>query len=500
MRRHHWTARALVPPKRIFCPLMILGLFLGATAYARADFIYWSEFGGGNIRRANLDGSGMITLVSGLANPLGPSLDLAGGQMYWGDKGSGDIRRANLDGTEQTILIRGLPGPGAPALDLASGQMYWNDNDGGDIRRANLDGTGQTILIRGLNGPKAVTLDLAGGKMYWADSDSGKIRRANLDGSELMILVTGMASPALVALDVAGGKLYWSNQGSGDIRRANLDGSGQEILIRNLNAPSGIAFDLAGGKMYWTNAGSGDIRRANLDGSGQKILISGLNGPAIIALDVSAPLPVQVTGYSADVIIDKDPQARFAQPFHASTFAWLESGAADDDGTPHDDGLPAGLAFLSATGSRATYQIQLANANNVLQLSAGQMGTLTLTTPATYRALYILASSGDGTTSSVGSGTINFADGSTQAFSFNVFDWCNGQGGLHPEAVLPGPDGRADVGSGGTAFVYNQDCDFQVYETVIPIDPSHAGVAIAGIDFTGAPDAFFSNIFAVSRL
>ena len=72
--------------------------------------------------------------------------------------------------------------------------------------------------------------------------------------------------------------------------------------------------------------------------------------------------------------------------------------------------------------------------------------------------------------------------------------------GLHPEAVLPGPDGRADVGSGGTAFVYNQDCDFQVYETVIPIDPSHAGVAIAGIDFTGAPDAFFSNIFAVSRL
>jgi hypothetical protein len=134
----------------------------------------------------------------------------------------------------------------------------------------------------------------------------------------------------------------------------------------------------------------------------------------------------------------------------------------------------------------------------VLQLSAGQTGTLTLTTPGAYSTLHVIASSGDGTPSSVGSGTINFADASTQAFSYNAFDWCNGQGGLHPEAVLPGPNGRADVGPNGTAFIYNQDCDFQVYETVIAIDPSHADVAIASIDFTGAPDAFFSNIFGVS--
>ena len=102
---------------------------------------------------------------------------------------------------------------------------------------------------------------------------------------------------------------------------------------------------------------------------------------------------------------------------------------------------------------------------------------------------------------SVGSGNINFADGSTQAFSFNTFDWCNGpygQDGLHPEAVLPGPIGRADAGPNGMAFLYNQDCEFQIYETVVAVDPSHAGVAIASIDFTAAPDAFLSNIFAVS--
>jgi hypothetical protein len=216
------------------------------------------------------------------------------------------------------------------------------------------------------------------------------------------------------------------------------------------------------------------------------------------AIQQVLPLPIAVTGYSADVISDKDPSARFAQPFGSGTFAWFEAGAVDDNGTQHNDGLTAGLTFVSATGSRATYQIQPPNANNVLQLGAGQTGTLTLTTPAAYSTLYVIASSGDGTQSSVGSGTINFSDGSTQAFSYNSFDWCNGQGGLHPEAALSGPIGRADIGPDGTAFGYNQDCDFQIYETVIAIDPSHAGAAIASIDFTGAPDAFLSNIFAVS--
>jgi hypothetical protein len=115
-----------------------------------------------------------------------------------------------------------------------------------------------------------------------------------------------------------------------------------------------------------------------------------------------------------------------------------------------------------------------------------------------YSTLYVLASSGDATSSSGGSGIIHFADGSTQDFSYDSFDWCNAQGRFRPEAVLAGPTGRADVGPNGTAFVYNQDCDFQVYETVIVIDPAHAGVAIASLDFTGAPDAFFSNVFAVS--
>src|SRR5262249_52101925 len=172
----------------------------------------------------------------------------------------------------------------------------------------------------------------------------------------------------------------------------------------------------------------------------------GATWAAAILQAIPLTRPVSVTGYNADVISDKDATAVFAPPFHGGPFAWFDAGAVDDSGVRHEAGLPAGLTFVSATGSGATYQLQPANANSVLQLGAGQTGTLTLTTPAAYSTLYVIASSGDGTSSSVGSGNINFADGSIQAFSFNAFDSCNGpydQGGRNPEGGLPGPIGRA---------------------------------------------------------
>jgi sugar lactone lactonase YvrE len=284
--------------KRCLCGLAALGLFLVATGQARPDFIYWSDAGRGEIRRANLDGTEMTTLVSRLSFPSGPALDFAGG-MIWADFTGGDLRRANLDGTGETTLIK-LGAPFAPVLDLAGGQMYWTDwgnsNGGfglGSIQRANLDGTGQTTLVSGLTSPNHVAVDLAGGKMYWGNNiGAPEIQRANLDGSGQEILVPNAGDPvSWITLDVAHGQMYWSNFGgvNGTIRRANLDGSGQEVLVRNVNSPIGIALDVAGGKMYWADFYGQDIQRANLDGTDQEILITGLFEPSGIALDLGTP-------------------------------------------------------------------------------------------------------------------------------------------------------------------------------------------------------------------
>jgi len=273
---------------------LILVLLLGGVSQARSAYIYFSEGPGGRISRANLDGTGKVTLASGLSVPIGPTLDLARGQMYWGELATATMRRANLDGTGRTNLISG-PNGGSPALDLAGGRMYWNVASSGNMRRANLDGSDQQVLISGLNDPHAPVLDLVGGKIYWANFGNGDVRRANLDGTGQETLVPGLASSSLLALDVAGGKMYWTVQrANGDIRRANLDGTGQEILVRNQNSPAGIALDLNQGHLYWANFGGGDIRRANLDGSGETILVTGLSGPVMVSLDIISDGPASI--------------------------------------------------------------------------------------------------------------------------------------------------------------------------------------------------------------
>ena len=165
--------------------------------------------------------------------------------MYWTDAGSiGDIRRANLDGTGQQVLVTGQNSPAGMALDPVAGQMYWASQFGGAIWRAHLDGTAQQVFLSGLPEPTDIALDVAGGTIYWTDW-AGDIRRANLDGSGQLTLVTGQFGASGIALDLEGGQMYWTTDGLGhSIRRANLNGTAQETLVTALSNPLGIALQI----------------------------------------------------------------------------------------------------------------------------------------------------------------------------------------------------------------------------------------------------------------
>jgi hypothetical protein len=117
--------------------------------------MYFTDVFIGQILRSNLDGTGLQTLISGLNQPWHIALDFPGGKLYWS---GGDIGRANLDGSGQEILIQ--KGGLGITLDLAHGKMYWTDGQGGGIQRANLDGSGQETLITGLQKPWGIALDL----------------------------------------------------------------------------------------------------------------------------------------------------------------------------------------------------------------------------------------------------------------------------------------------------------------------------------------------------
>lgn len=178
--------------------------------------IYYTDEGSPNrIERVDLDGSRQTRLVTvpavGVA-PRGIVLDVAGGRMYWAEGGT-KIRRANLDGSNIVDLVTGLSLPRDIDLDLGAGKMYWTDSNAGKIQRANLDGTAVQDILTGLSTPRAgPVLDLTAGKMYWTEDGSNMIRRANLDGTVVEDLVTaGLSGPFGIALDLGAGKMYWTD-------------------------------------------------------------------------------------------------------------------------------------------------------------------------------------------------------------------------------------------------------------------------------------------------
>ena len=115
----------------------------------------------------------------------------AGGVINCGDR-YGAIRRANLDGSSvETVLTVEQPPHSTAPRDIAvyGGKIYWTQ--GYDIFVADVDGSGVRKLLRsnsvkfGVTG--AYSLIVHDGKLYWGADNS--IERANLDGSGAEILV-----------------------------------------------------------------------------------------------------------------------------------------------------------------------------------------------------------------------------------------------------------------------------------------------------------------------
>jgi hypothetical protein len=138
--------------------------------------------------------------------------------------------------------------------------------------------------------------------------------------------------------------------------------------------------------------------------------------------------PMAATGWNADVVIEA---AAVGPPF---TNVAVEINAGEGDayyqtGLPgYAWGLPPSGAFVSLLGDRTIFQFQPYTTNNALILSPDTgltNGTLTLSQPATYALIAILANSANGT-NQTGPLTLNFSDGSSFQTTFFAPDWMNG--------------------------------------------------------------------------
>jgi DNA-binding beta-propeller fold protein YncE len=293
--------------------------YLGFTASAGAAPFYWTDpgsfaVGTDLVRRANSDGSGMQTILSGLEEPRGMALDLSRGKLYVVEPGALAIKRTNLDGTELVTFAPTHDGAADVAVDTTHGKAYWTDSDsqqiaigalGGQVMAANVDGSGVQVIAGGMIHPGGIAVDEAHGKVYWTElaghfDGNGSIQRSNLDGSNLETILSGIDEANGLAIDPIAGKLYWPELRGHKIQSANLDGSSLADVLTGLDNPAQIDLSLSEGKMYWTNGGGqtpNAIFRSNLDGTGVETLISGVGFPFGIAV-VPEPSSVVLLGLS----------------------------------------------------------------------------------------------------------------------------------------------------------------------------------------------------------
>lgn len=251
-----------------------------------ADSVYWSNYLGEKVSRANLDGSGdgVDLPISGasLKFPTGVVIDAAAGRIYVADRGTDTILSANLDGSGRRELFTGAATVSEPyglAIDPIAGRLYWANTEIDAISYANLNGSGGGDLDTGtatLNNPRGLAIDPAANRIYWASYTGNTISYANLDGSggagDLDTTGATVMRPIGLAIDKAAGRVFWTNNEVPEgVFYADLGGgNGGELGTTGaaLETPAGLALDPNAGDVFWINSLPDTISRANLDGSG----------------------------------------------------------------------------------------------------------------------------------------------------------------------------------------------------------------------------------------
>ncbi|CAA7386613.1 T9SS type A sorting domain-containing protein [Chryseobacterium fistulae] len=206
-------------------------------------------------------------------------------------------------------------------------------------------------------------------------------------------------------------------------------------------------------------------------------------------------LPIQ-SGLTADVIAN----GVFATANNSSTgldanvngldYALYALDFLPDANSPlPTNALPMDRIITVASTPGLNFQLAPYSSNNSMRLPiTNSSGTLTLSTPTTASALYILSTSGSGQSNATV--TIHFTDNSTQVFSpVNVADWLSG---THSSIDIPGW-GRVNRQNNqlipGIATLYPHKYD---------IDPNNQSKSIQSVTIVNSSGGGILNVFALT--
>jgi hypothetical protein len=296
----------------------------GAGVPNGALTVFYLDVGGRVMATDVADPEARVVVADAGQGPDGIAVDVERGHVYWTGMGvpandDGFIRRSNLDGSNVVTIVPagGTYTPKQLKLDAEHGKLYWSDREGMRVQRSNLDGSAlETLVTTGTgaddrrdnaNWCVGIALDVAAGFFYWSQKGPdnggvGSIRRAHLtlpegedstNRSDIEILFSGLPEPIDLDLDLGSRRVYWTDRGDDTINRAPIEiptgataanRTDREILVRGVREAIGVTLDLTQQKLYFTGGTGGRVGVANLDGSGAVDLLSGSAGLTGIAV------------------------------------------------------------------------------------------------------------------------------------------------------------------------------------------------------------------------
>ena len=204
--------------------------------------------------------------------------------------------------------------------------------------------------------------------------------------------------------------------------------------------------------------------------------------------------PVSVTGFNLDVVVENTatgpPYTGYAVELNPN-----EGNAFYQSGLPGKTyGLPVSGNFASALGDGTVFQFQPYTANNALVLSSGtgvSVGTLTLAVPAVYARIAVIANSASASSTSAGTLTLNFSDGTSFVTNYAAPDWFNNSG-----YALSAVE-RINLSNGGTSGATTNP---RFYQTTLDLQALFGATnkTLLSLSFTQASGARSTGIYAVS--
>jgi sugar lactone lactonase YvrE len=285
------------------------------VAVAGPEKLYWSDNNLRVVKRSNLDGSQVETILSTGEDISYLTASRSLGKLFYAvGSPTPQLWSADFDGQNRQLLatfnganyVRGLD------FDDVSQRLFWTSSHGsiagnGKVRSANANGSGvQDVLALSELYPYGMAIDSDVGKMFWANSVSEDVVvQANLDGTSQQTVVGPASFTSQLAVDSVANKVYWTDNESQSVRWSNYDGTQMAPIgsISMFSFDSGIAVDHASGYLFWGDTFTDVIYRANLDGSNPTAIVtSGVSYP-ISMLVVTIPEPASALLFVGSLLV-----------------------------------------------------------------------------------------------------------------------------------------------------------------------------------------------------